>query len=448
MKSKRTLVIATVLVALAALITLGIGRGTRKVQAHGEVPPPINDSKSMVESAGQIAGPACMTVKRMGWPTVTKPSTTTGHELTPLRVVSIVPSNIASDLRQQLFAFGDAVAQGSWLPKVGASYGITSSGVHEKIVGAAITDHGQLPCSVTHKWDKTQATSYIEKEITNHSNIAHDGHTVYVLYLPPPCKVIFTGTQTPSFHSSFPNNPLGDGWAAVQPDIASGATLAQRTDTFTVPASHEIIEAATDTGKLWALVADASLKLNQQSPWVAENGRLHVEVGDLCGGTRIRLTEAAGSFLYTRVFANTATPDPCVPSLGDTYVNTTPEIREPQLSQPGWVSIAPTGTSTKTVKFTIRGWIAGGAQGCTPVWNISATAVKPGSASGNNGISPGGVSLSQSTIANAGSATLSIVVPAGATSGNWLAVKVISTPPGTDPDRDTRHEQLYGVYIN
>ena len=440
MKTKRTLTIATVLVALP-LITLGIVRGTRKVQAQGEAPPPVFDS------AGQITGPACMTVKRMGWPTVTKPNPTTGHELTPLRVVSIVPSNIASDLRKQLFAFGDAVAQGSWLPRVGASYSITSSGVHEKIVGAAIT--GASPCGGT-PWVKSDATTYIEKEIANHSNITHDGHTVYVLYLPSPCKVIFTGNQTPSFHSSFPNNPLGDGWAAVQPDIASGATLAQRTDTYTVPASHEIIEAATDTGKVWALVADSSLKLNQQSPWVAENGRLHVEVGDLCGGTRIRVPEAAGSYLYTRVFANTAASDPCVPSLGDTYVNTTPEISQPQLLQPGWVTISPTGTSTKTVKFTIRGWIASGAQGCAPVWKISATAVKPGSASGINGIlpAPGGVSLSQATLGNAGSATLSIVVPAGATSGEWLAVKVISTPPGSNPDRDTRHEQLYGVYIN
>ena len=442
MKTKRTLVIATVIVALAALITLGIVGGARMVQARGEAPPPINESNSMVESAGQITGPACVTVKRMGWPTVTKPNPTTGHELTPLRVVSIVPSNIASDLRQQLFAFGDAVAQGSWLPKVGASYGITSSGKHEEIVGAAIT--GTSPCGGM-PWDKTQATSYIENEIATHSNITHDGHTVYVLYLPSPCKVIFTDDQTPSFHSSFPSNPLGDGWAAVQPTIASGLTLAQRTDAYTVPASHEIIEAATDTGKVWALVADSSLKLYQQSPWVAENGRLHVEVGDLCGGTRIRVPEAAGSFLYTRVFANTAASDPCVPSLGDTYVNTTPEISQTQLLQPGWVTIAPTRTSTKTVKFTIRGWIVGGAQGCTPVWNISATAVKPGSASG---ISPEGVSLSQATLGNAGSATLSIVVPAGATSGKWLAVKVISTPPGTNPDRDTRHEQLYGVYIN
>jgi hypothetical protein len=446
MKAKRRFTIATVLVALAAVTTLGIVRGTRKVQAQGEAQP-IDDSKSIVESGGQITGPACVTVKSMGWPTVTKPNPTTGHELTPLRIVSIVPSNIAADLRQQLFAFGDAVAQGSWLPKVGASYGITSAGVHEKIVGAAIT--GTSPCGGM-PWNKTQATSYIENEITSHSNIAHDGHTVYVLYLPSACKVIFTDNQTPSFHSSFPSNPLGDGWAAVQPTIAPGATLAQRTDTYTVPASHEIIEAATDTGKVWALVADSSLKLNQQNPWVAENGRLHVEVGDLCGGTRIRVPEAAGNFLYTRVFANSATSDPCVPSLGDTYVNTTPEIRPTQLLQPGWVTIAPTGTSTKTVKFTIRGWIVGGAQGCAPIWNISATAVKPGSGPGINGISPapGGVSLSQATLGNGGSATLSIVVPAGATSGKWLAVKVISTPPSTNPDHDTRHEQLYGVYIN
>ena len=43
MKSKRTLTIATVLVALAVLLTLGVFPGMRKVQAQDQIPPPIND---------------------------------------------------------------------------------------------------------------------------------------------------------------------------------------------------------------------------------------------------------------------------------------------------------------------------------------------------------------------------------------------------------------------
>jgi hypothetical protein len=43
MKTKRTLTIATVLVALAALMTLGVFRGTRNVHAQDQQPPPIND---------------------------------------------------------------------------------------------------------------------------------------------------------------------------------------------------------------------------------------------------------------------------------------------------------------------------------------------------------------------------------------------------------------------
>ena len=42
MKTKRILTIATMLFALAALLTLGF-RGTRKVQAQDQVPPPVND---------------------------------------------------------------------------------------------------------------------------------------------------------------------------------------------------------------------------------------------------------------------------------------------------------------------------------------------------------------------------------------------------------------------
>lgn len=44
MKTKRTLTIATVLVAFAALMTLGVFRGTRPVKAQtDELPPPVHD---------------------------------------------------------------------------------------------------------------------------------------------------------------------------------------------------------------------------------------------------------------------------------------------------------------------------------------------------------------------------------------------------------------------
>lgn len=43
MKTKRTLIIAAVLVAFAALMTLGIFRGTREVQAQDQQPPPAGN---------------------------------------------------------------------------------------------------------------------------------------------------------------------------------------------------------------------------------------------------------------------------------------------------------------------------------------------------------------------------------------------------------------------
>jgi hypothetical protein len=52
MKTKRTLTIATVLVALAALMTLGILRGTRQVQAQ-DVPPPPRTSLARGHHPGQ-----------------------------------------------------------------------------------------------------------------------------------------------------------------------------------------------------------------------------------------------------------------------------------------------------------------------------------------------------------------------------------------------------------
>jgi hypothetical protein len=58
MKTKRTLTITTVLVALATFTTLGVLRGTRQVHAQDQVPPPTNDriSFGMVGiTRGQIA---------------------------------------------------------------------------------------------------------------------------------------------------------------------------------------------------------------------------------------------------------------------------------------------------------------------------------------------------------------------------------------------------------
>ena len=43
MKTKRTLTITTVLIALAALLTLGGLRGTRQVHAQDQIPPPVGE---------------------------------------------------------------------------------------------------------------------------------------------------------------------------------------------------------------------------------------------------------------------------------------------------------------------------------------------------------------------------------------------------------------------
>jgi hypothetical protein len=47
MKTKRTLAIAAVLVALVALLTLGVLRGTRQVQAQDQTPPPVGERLSL-----------------------------------------------------------------------------------------------------------------------------------------------------------------------------------------------------------------------------------------------------------------------------------------------------------------------------------------------------------------------------------------------------------------
>src|SRR5262249_8411331 len=148
---------------------------------------------------------------------------------------------------------------------------------------------------------------------------------------------------TEPHHQLFSGSGFHDGFAAIQP-------ISTNLDDYTGSASHEIIEAATDSSigshKGWALYDDTSLQPYEQTVWLASDGNLHVEVADLCEGTRIRI----GSYLYQRSFSNQAAGlngDPCVPhDPSQGWFNTTPFISGPVIPvNTGWYAI-PSGSDS------------------------------------------------------------------------------------------------------
>jgi hypothetical protein len=362
-----------------------------------------------------------------------------GAVLKPLEIVSIVPANFAVDDRTQLFNFGDAVAQDGWYTVVGGDYALGAPAGHVGIVGAMIT----VPADGT--WTKAQAEDYITATIAASSpQIDHTGHTVYVLYAPIGLTVDSSfgdSSRSPSYHAGFPGSykALGDGWAAIQPAVKTF-----KLDSFTAAASHEIVEAATDTGGAWALTDDPNLPQDQQTVWLTANDNLHAEAGDQCQGTLIRMPDG---FLYTRVFSNTEAAlggDPCLPSVAGTYVNTTPVVpADVSASAPtlGWTHVTMPASGNALVDIPIVGWTADGA--CA-TWPLTIDVVN--AKAGKNNVTLTNVTLSASTIATGGTVTLHAEVPAGTASGTWGAVNVHSAATGYGADR--QHDWVYGVYVD
>src|SRR5205823_2461410 len=95
------------------------------------------------------------------------------------------------------------------------------------------------------------------------------------------------------------------------------------------------------------------------SIWLEAEGNSHVELGDLCGGTRV----AEGGFLYSRVYSNSAAMaggDPCRPSLPIPYYSSTTPMEWYATTAGATVMIPLTGWSTApTDDWIVRAVIPG-----------------------------------------------------------------------------------------
>src|SRR5262249_3116358 len=135
---------------------------------------------------------------------------------------------------------------------------------------------------------------------------APDGHTVYVLYLPPGSMMVVDGAPDTAcagipYHTGY--GPLGDGMAVLN---RCPISFPSQLDMFTAVAAHEIAEAATDSNPnkdpAWEMWSDDASAPWTSSVWNEVELESSAENGDLCISTRV---EEQG-FAFQRIFSNVA----------------------------------------------------------------------------------------------------------------------------------------------
>jgi hypothetical protein len=241
--------------------------------------------------------------------------------------------------------------------------------------------------------------------------------------------------QLAGFHRTFGDR--GDGLAVVQRcPIAPGA---RRIDQLTRVASHEIAEAATDTGLGFALVLPPGTP-PQAFPVETEiEGTGVAEIGDLCTGTAFR----EGAFLYQRIFSNSAARtagDFCIPALPTPYFNTS--------AAQDWFA----GGASSTVNVPLTGWSTAPTASWIVLPRLLATSDRnlPFTATVSSPTSRTVAGTTFATVNNGGGATLSVTVPSGAPSGAFVVV-LLESIQLDENDRvvgpDLFHPWPVGVFV-
>lgn len=399
------------------------------------------DADASAADAGPGAGGAdgatpFVTAPHLPWPAIPNHG---GHELSPLRVVSVMA--VDEPLAAQLTAFGDAVPQSAWYASFAAEYGLSGTPTHLVLRGAHVAPGTSF----------TQAAmnQYVADAIAvspSPSPPAPDGKTIYVLYLPPGTTLDDDGTPDTAcalvpYHTGY--GALGDGIAVMNRCKGSFPTLL---DLFTTVAAHEIAEAATDSNPLknpaWEM-----WPTDTATPWTSsiwnqvemENG---AENGDLCIFTR----SVEQGFSFQRIYSNAAAAkggDPCVPSIPIPFFDVSPDP-----ATGGWFRA----TAGATVDAPLHGW----STAPTGDWlvsplrgNGSAGGHFPASLVGAPTHTVGGYAYS--VVNNGAPVTLRVTIPSGAASGWWGAVELWSwhaTPTGDYVDgEDFGHEAVIGFYV-
>jgi hypothetical protein len=255
------------------------------------------------------------------------------------RIVHIIAQN--DMLASALTSFTEQMSDGSWWAAAGAEYGVgNAESLH--IIGPDIISN----------LTRTQMEAYIEGVVQQIPDVAPNGSTVYMLYLPDGIVALEDSFYPPKpnnychfyngYHLPFRHGP--DNWAFAQRCTLLGS-VREQLDALTETATHEIMESATDPIAGFALPTTSTSTPWVDTVWSQYYGGV-VENADLCDFSETRV----GDFLYQRIFSNNAARaggDPCVPAVPDTYFSTA--------AAKGWYAVAP----GATVEVPITGWSTG-----------------------------------------------------------------------------------------
>jgi hypothetical protein len=349
-----------------------------------------------------------------------------GHVLSPLRLVVVVAAN--DSLRDSLFAFAKSLPSSQWWRTVAAPYGVSSSATSATVLGPPIAPGTQLAFG--------DLLSYVQQVVIDSAGYRADGHTVYLVYLPP--GVTCTGSTSCNLYPSF-HVPFGASDALAVVERVQGGSLSMM-EAMTTSASHETIEAVTDPMfDAWKLTSPF-LPWNG-SAWGLDDGGNFEENADMCEGTRY----LESGFYYQRIFANQAAVlggDPCIPAISTPYYNVT--------TDKGWYS-----TTTGAVTVPITGWSVGAVSDWIIGIESGPRAASLAAPSYSSLTCPDTLTIGTARYCGLNSgktATVHVTLPPGASSKSYFTVRVVSLRFGPNGERppygeDYAHRWIFGVYV-
>jgi hypothetical protein len=351
-----------------------------------------------------------------------------GHILSPLRLVVVVAAN--DSLRESLFAFGKALPSSQWWPQVATPFGVSPTATAFTVIAPPIAAGTQMTFA--------DVTAYVQAAAVDSAGYAADGRTTFLIFLPAGVSVSCTDGACPTasaFHRPFGSSTRGQFDAIAVVVRGQGSTM----EAMTLAASHEIIESATDPEEnAWKL--ESAFHPWTASPWGMDDGGSFEENADMCEGTRI----LDGGFYYQRIFSNQAAAlggDPCVPAIPAPYFNVTTS---------GWYS-----TTAGEVSIPITGWSVGTV--AEWVFFVDLGPKTPSLPSPTVSFScPDTLLLNGGRYCGLNSgktATMHVVLPAGAASQTFYSFRVLSFPMDAIGQNDGAagedyyHRWIFGVYV-
>jgi hypothetical protein len=291
-------------------------------------------------------------------------------------------------------AFAAFLVKSNWLSTVGPEYGIgLGSSVDVELTAAA-------PGSIDDNGIQTELASLI----TGGTATSPLDSTIFMIFFPGTTSVSANGQVVCSFATGYhaESQASGNDFAyAVIPDCQAGQS--GELAALESAASHEFFEGATDPfpsdSPGW-VITDTS------NPWHALGG----EIADLCASVLPEWSEGGYSEI-ARMYSNEAAQaggDPCLPAIG-TYFATDVEP-----------STVPEVTAGSQATFQVTGW----STAPLAPWELQAVPY--------GGTFTPTLSLTANSIGNAGTATLTVGVPAGTSSGDYAVIQVGSVDPAND----------------